>query len=62
GRDVSNLLYNYVFGLFKNAVVLQQIYGRYKKGLTSDPRFASLLTGVQVLAQAGVKAIETNKY
>ena len=62
GRDVSNLLYYYVFGLFKNAVVLQQIYSRYKKGLTSDPRFAPLLMGVQVLAQAGVKAVETNRY
>ncbi len=62
GRNVSDLLYYYVFGLFKNAVVLQQIYSRYKKGLTSDQRFASLLMGVQVLAQAGVSAIETNKY
>ncbi|QJW91795.1 phosphotransferase family protein [Spirosoma taeanense] len=60
GRDVSNLLYYYVFGLFKNAVVIQQIYGRYKKGLTQDPRFAGLLTGVQVLSAAGVKAVEAN--
>ena len=61
GRDITNLLYYYVFGLFKNAVVLQQIYGRYKKGLTQDARFANLLTGVQVLAQEGVKAIELNR-
>ena len=59
GRDVSNLLYYYVFGLFKNAVVLQQIYGRYKKGLTQDPRFAALGQGVQTLARAGVQAVET---
>lgn len=62
GRDISNLLYYYIFGLFKNAVVIQQIYGRYKKGLTNDPRFANLLTGVQALARAGVRAVETNKY
>jgi len=62
GRDISNLLYYYVFGLFKNAVVLQQIYGRYKKGLTQDARFARLLMGVQVLAQAGVKAVDANRY
>lgn len=62
GRDISNLLYYYLFGLFKNAVVLQQIYGRYKKGLTNDPRFANLLTGVQTLAQAGVRAIELDTY
>ncbi|GAB3642153.1 phosphotransferase family protein [Spirosoma arcticum] len=61
GRDITNLLYYYVFGLFKNAVVLQQIYGRYKKGLTKDARFANLLMGVEVLAREGVKAIEQNK-
>lgn len=62
GRDLSNILYYYVFGLFKNAVVLQQIYARYKKGLTQDPRFAGLLMGVQVLAQAGVQAINSNRF
>lgn len=62
GRDVSNLLYYYVFGLFKNAVVIQQIYGRYRKGLTKDPRFAGLLAGVQALAKAAVKAAETGKF
>ena len=61
GRDISKLLYYYVFGLFKNAVVLQQIYCRYQKGLTQDARFANLGMGAQVLAQAGVKAMETNK-
>lgn len=62
GRDVSNLLYYYVFGLFKNAVVIQQIYGRYKKGLTQDLRFAGLLAGVQALAQAGVRAVDANQF
>ncbi|GAA4420334.1 phosphotransferase family protein [Nibrella viscosa] len=62
GRDVSNLLFYYVFGLFKNAVVIQQIYGRYKKGLTKDERFATLLTGVQALAENGARAVETDTY
>lgn len=62
GRDVANLLYYYIFGLFKNAVVLQQIYGRYQKGLTQDARFAQLLMGVQVLARAGAIAVETDTY
>ena len=61
GRDVSNLLYYYVFGLFKNAVVLQQIYSRYKKGLTQDARFAGLLAGVQALAEAGVRAVDAGR-
>ncbi len=59
GRDLSNILYYYVFGLFKNAVVIQQIYGRYKQGLTKDERFAGLLAGVQGLSSVGVKALET---
>lgn len=62
GRDVSNLLYYYVFGLFKNAVVLQQIYGRYKKGLTQDARFAALGQGVRTLARAGIQAVNTETF
>jgi aminoglycoside phosphotransferase (APT) family kinase protein len=62
GRDVSNLLYYYVFGLFKNAVVLQQIYGRYKKGLTQDERFAGLGVGVAALAQDGAEAVELGRF
>lgn len=61
-RDVSNLLYYYVFGLFKNAVVIQQIYGRYKKGLTTDERFAGLLAGVQALSRHGAEAVESGKF
>ena len=59
GRDISNILYYYVFGLFKNAVVIQQIYGRYKQGLTKDERFAGLLAGVEALSSVGVEAVET---
>jgi aminoglycoside phosphotransferase (APT) family kinase protein len=58
GRDVSNILYFYVFGLFKNTVVMQQIYARWKKGFTKDERFAGLLVGMQALTNTAVKAIE----
>jgi len=58
GRDVSNALYCYAFGLFKTAVVLQQIHYRYRQGLTSDPRFASLGESARILARAGIRAIE----
>ena len=49
-RDLSNILYYYVFGLFKNTVVIQQIYARWKKGLTQDARFAGLLVGIEALS------------
>jgi len=58
GRDVSNILFYYVFGLFKTAVVAQQIYYRFKQGLTKDPRFAALIFGVKLLAD---KAVEHQK-
>ncbi len=61
GRDVSSILYFYVFGLFKNSVVIQQIYGRYKKGLTADPRFADLILGVKALSSKGIKSIESGQ-
>ena len=42
GRDVSHLPYYDVFGTFKMAVVLQQIYYRYHQGQTHDERFAGM--------------------
>ena len=57
GRDVGPIVFYYAFGLFKTAVVLQQIYYRYQKGLTSDPRFAGLIFGVRLLAEAAEAAI-----
>jgi aminoglycoside phosphotransferase (APT) family kinase protein len=61
GRDVSNALYYYVFGLFKTAVVLQQIYYRYKQGLTQDPRFAPLIMAVNILATAADRAMSAGR-
>lgn len=58
GRDISNILYFYVFGLFKNSVVIQQIYSRYKKGLTKDERFAELIYGVKALSKKGGVSVE----
>ncbi|MFQ5417254.1 MAG: phosphotransferase family protein [Myxococcota bacterium] len=42
GRDVGATPYYLVFGTFKMAVVLQQIYFRYTRGQTQDERFAGL--------------------
>lgn len=40
GRDVSTIHFYLTFAYFKLAVIGQQIYYRYKKGQTNDPRFA----------------------
>jgi aminoglycoside phosphotransferase (APT) family kinase protein len=58
GRDVSNILFFFVFALFKTAGVAQQIYARYHQGLTKDPRFAAFIVGTRVLAGAAVHATE----
>ncbi len=41
GRDVSNMQFYLTFAYFKLAGIGQQIYYRYKKGQTSDIRFAA---------------------
>ncbi|ETP67412.1 hypothetical protein G159_17315 [Planococcus glaciei CHR43] len=40
GRDVSTIDFYLTFAYFKLAVICQQIYYRYKKGQTTDARFA----------------------
>jgi aminoglycoside phosphotransferase (APT) family kinase protein len=59
GRDVSNLTFYYVYGLFKLAVIVQQIYYRYKLGHTQDPRFANLIDAVRACAAMAVRSIST---
>jgi aminoglycoside phosphotransferase (APT) family kinase protein len=47
--DVSNVPYYFVFGLFKIAIVLQQIYHRYHLGQTKDQRFANFEQSAEML-------------
>jgi len=61
GRDLSNILFYYVFGLFKNAVIAQQIYHRFMQGNSHDPRFGALLPMIQLLGATAVKALEKGK-
>jgi aminoglycoside phosphotransferase (APT) family kinase protein len=49
GRDLSRISYYVVFGTFKMAVVLQQIYFRYHRGQTQDDRFAGMGAGAEAL-------------
>jgi aminoglycoside phosphotransferase (APT) family kinase protein len=61
GRPVSNALFYYCFGLFKIAVIVQQIYARFVRGHTQDPRFARLDQLVAILARQADVAIQTNR-
>lgn len=59
--DVSNILYYYIFGTFKLAVIAQQIYFRYVKGFTQDRRFAAFDSFVNSLGKIALRSIEKAK-
>jgi len=61
GRQVGSILFYYVFALFKIAVIVQQIYKRYVEGSTSDPRFATLINWVRVMAHQAGRALEKGR-
>lgn len=53
GASIADPVFYYVFGIFKIAVIIQQIYARFVRGTTKDARFASLGAVVAVLAAHG---------
>jgi aminoglycoside phosphotransferase (APT) family kinase protein len=61
GRTVSGVLFYYCFGLFKTAVIVQQIYARYVRGHTRDARFAHLNDVVAVLARQADRALNAGR-
>jgi len=42
GRDVSDILFHRVLGMMKLGVIFLQLYARYCRGETRDPRYADL--------------------
>jgi aminoglycoside phosphotransferase (APT) family kinase protein len=56
GRDLSTIDYHLTFAFYKIAVVLQQLYYRWKKGETNDDRFASLDIGIYNLMHQAQRA------
>ena len=56
GREVAEPVFYYVYGLFKIAVIVQQIYARYRRGHTRDPRFAQLIDGVRACSRVALEA------
>jgi aminoglycoside phosphotransferase (APT) family kinase protein len=61
GEDPGPVVFYYAYGLFKLAVIIQQIYARWHAGLTKDPRFAGLLEGVKACAWAADRAVERGR-
>lgn len=62
GFDTSNVLFYYAFGLFKVAVIIQQIYYRYVQGFTKDERFAQFNLTVNSLSAEARRALEEGTY
>ncbi len=60
GRSTDQLVFFYAFGLLKTAVIAQQIYFRFAKGLTTDARFAQMIFGVRLLSEQARTAIDNN--
>lgn len=61
GVNLEEVLFYYVFGCFKLAVIGQQIYARYKKGFTKDERFAGLIHVVKACGKNAENAIKFNR-
>lgn len=61
GRDVSEMLFYYVFGSFKIAVIAQQIYFRFANGFTKDQRFAKFGDFVNSLGRIALSSIQAGK-
>lgn len=61
GRIIGDPLFYYVYGLFKIAVIIQQIYFRYQQGHTHDARFANLSQVVRDYGQMAVLALDKGR-
>ena len=61
GRTVGHPVFYYAYALFKIAVIVQQIYARFVKGLTKDPRFAAMGHAVKTRSEQAARAIEADR-
>ena len=57
GRNVEGFDYYHIFGLFRLAVIAQQIYYRFFHGQTKDERFKMLIFAVRILEGAAREII-----
>jgi aminoglycoside phosphotransferase (APT) family kinase protein len=60
GRKTDDLVFYYVYGLFKTSVVAQQIYYRFANGMTKDARFGAFIFAVRLLGEQAATSIAKN--
>lgn len=58
GIKTDNFDFYYCFGLFRLAVIAQQIYYRFYHGQTKDERFGMLIAAVRILEGTALQVIE----
>ncbi len=61
GHEVDNVVFYFAYGAFKIGVIVQQIYARWKNGLSKDPRFGGLLHAVRYFGELARLAIERDR-
>lgn len=61
GRDLHDVVFYFAYGLFKVAVIVQQLHARYVTGRTSDPRYANLVEGVEALCGLAWQSIRKGR-
>jgi aminoglycoside phosphotransferase (APT) family kinase protein len=61
GRDLSSMHFYMTFAYFKLAVILQQIYARWKSGQTKDSRFSSFGERVHYLMRHACALVQGRK-
>ncbi len=59
GRGTHDMVFYLTFARFKVAVIVQQIYYRYARGLTQDDRFATMPHRIAVLMRASLQCAES---
>lgn len=57
GRASRPATWYHAYGVFKIAVIAQQIYARYRAGVATDARFASLGEAVGLLGRFGLEVV-----
>jgi aminoglycoside phosphotransferase (APT) family kinase protein len=60
-RDVGDVVFYFAYALLKVAGIVQQIYYRYRQGLTKDARFSNLGLLVRACGNLAERAIEKNR-
>jgi aminoglycoside phosphotransferase (APT) family kinase protein len=58
----EEMIFYFVFGLFKVAVIAQQIFKRYSLGHSTDARFAQLIYVVEAAGKKAIQTLQTNQF